>query len=439
MSDPDNVPTRTTPAPRRVPDETVRARCASPAAADYTLFMRDMVDKYTNQAGIIDRAERRGVKPPLTRQALSEQLTGGYRNGPKWPMVEVIVDCLPEEEATGQRLDKARLKAQAAGWYRAARKGRPPGYHGPVIDPPTGAGHDRDSEGELVGEDALRAQVAQLTYLREQEGRRAVKQATEWKDVLTTERQRSAHWEDRAENMEQEFMREREARLAAESRARNMPRLLEAYARLCADQQRATVPADAVVASGRHGPLEAEVTGRPLYQIDPSAPPPTRALAAYLGAYAEYIDLPAGAVATRAGLRPAVLQHILGGHRLPSHDELAGLVNATGADPATATSYLMRAEQHAAGSAFDEIVSNAFDAGPHAATVGEPPVGTRSDNPVQNPDNVPTPPGGRPVTGTGTPPERPSVPPATSRLGLLKEALWPARRGPGRRQRPGSG
>ncbi|MFI6244449.1 hypothetical protein ACIBEF_31840 [Micromonospora sp. NPDC050795] len=128
------------PAPRRnarpysVDEGTIRTRSANPDAAEYTLYVRGLINDYLGvggQAKILEHAHNRGLHyPGLNRQKLSEQLSR-YRLGPTWEMTELIIACLPNGCHT------AGIRALAAGWYQCARGHLPHGLQR-ASQPPSG-------------------------------------------------------------------------------------------------------------------------------------------------------------------------------------------------------------------------------------------------------------------------------------------------------------
>ncbi|MEQ4303114.1 helix-turn-helix transcriptional regulator [Plantactinospora sp. B6F1] len=108
------------PGPPGIDDDTIRARCATPEAAAYTLYVRHLVagpGLAGGQAEVLRTAAARRILPVgYTRQTLSEHLSGRYRHGPPWSTTEMIIDCLPEHAS------RDGVRAEAAALHRAAAR-----------------------------------------------------------------------------------------------------------------------------------------------------------------------------------------------------------------------------------------------------------------------------------------------------------------------------
>ncbi|MFF0256908.1 hypothetical protein ACFYPW_30970 [Micromonospora zamorensis] len=297
--------------PYAVDEATIRRRCANPDAADYTLYVRSLIDDYLGiggQSAIIRNARKRRLDfPGLNRQKLSEQLSR-YRLGPTWEMTELIIGSLPDS------CDTASIRALAAGWYECARGHRPSGYNGPVSRPPGKPGQRNVPESEPAVP-VLQRKLARLQDRLRDETARYIENLRASQNSLNYELHR-------ANQLEAQFHQTRDELLRAKTIAAEVATLREDYARQCACLEFIAAP------TLRGKPIidlpEPPVARRRIHfgllvaSIDSQAPPARRALARYLCAYAEIVGVSPTELASRADIAVSVTMDILAGRLVPT-------------------------------------------------------------------------------------------------------------------------
>lgn len=368
-----------TPGSRRLDDATVRARCASPEAAAYTLYVRHLVtgpDWPGGQAAILRTAAGRGILPVgYTRQTLSEHLSGRYRHGPPWATTELIIQCLPEYAP------KSEIRAQARALHRAAQR-RGPRPIGPdntggsasrnresasprrrdaaAPDNPRSSDIDPDTSGPsdtaTAPDDPRRRRTPvrsggpgthqQGSGTRQQDGHPALR-------LGRPERMRPRNGLRRADPVRPEGNQLDAAYRPGMGGSRNggewtdggwngddialdIADLRAECARLTVEVLLAHEPGTAGAEADHLSALFAEHRRSPLdrlaERIDPNAPLLHRALARYLCTYAELGRTTVTELAIRTGLATSTVADILAARRMPDDTELHGLSAVLGVD-----------------------------------------------------------------------------------------------------------
>ncbi|MBM0230527.1 hypothetical protein JNW91_00730 [Micromonospora sp. STR1_7] len=379
------------PAPRRnarpyaVDEVTIRQRCANPDAAEYTLYVRGLIDAYLGvggQAKILEHARNRGLHyPGLNRQKLSEQLSR-YRLGPTWEMTELIIACLPDS------CDTAGIRALAAGWYQCARGQLPDGYNGPVSRPPGKPGQRNVPESEPAIP-VLQRRVARLQERLKAETDRHVS------NLRASENARNEAVRQ-ANQLEMQFHQTRDELLRVRTIAAEVATIREEYARQC-------VALELVAAPGlRSTPIidlpELPATRRRVRfgllvaGIDTQAPPARRALARYLCVYAELTGVSPTELASRADIATTVTMDILAGRLVPTAAHATRLTTVLTCEPDTlrhligAASSATAVDEH-----FWSIAGTVDTTTSRGSTpIVEHVVGMDPDNPVAHPHPDPT-------------------------------------------------
>ncbi|RAO26109.1 hypothetical protein ONO23_05512 [Micromonospora noduli] len=372
--------------PYAVDEATIRRRCANPDAADYTLYVRSLIDEYLGiggQSAIIRNARKRRLDfPGLNRQKLSEQLSR-YRLGPTWEMTELIIGCLPDS------CDTASIRALAAGWYECARGYRPLGYNGPVSRPPGKPGQRNVPESEPA------VPVLQRKLARLQE--RLREETDRYMENLRASQKNRNYEHHRANQLEAQFHQTRDELLRVKTIAAEVATLREDYARQCACLEYIAAP------SLRGKPIidlpEPPLARRRIHfgllvaSIDHQAPPARRALARYLCAYTEMVGVSPTELASRADIAVTVAMDILAGRLVPTAAHATRLATVLDCVPETLR-HLSTAASNA--TALDECFWSI--AGKVDPTTSRPdlpgpdePVGSDPDNRSTYPHNTPTP------------------------------------------------
>ena len=314
--------------PYAVDESTIRQRCTNADAAEYTLYVRSLIDDYLGvggQAQIIRIARARGLNfPGLSRQKLSEQLSR-YRLGPTWEMTELIIRCLPDS------CDTDSIRALAAGWYQCARGNLPDGYMGPVNRPPgkPGLRNVPESEPSVL---VLQRRVARLQERLEDETTRYLS------NLRASENGRNREVR-RANQLEAQFHQTRQELFQARAIAAEVATIREEYARQCVALELVAAP------SLRSKPimdLPKPSAGRDRIRfgllvatIDPQAPAARRALARYLCVYAEFAGASPTELASRADIAATLMMDILAGRLVPTTDHRTRLAAVLDCDPET--------------------------------------------------------------------------------------------------------
>ncbi|MFI6272496.1 hypothetical protein [Micromonospora zamorensis] len=379
------------PAPRRnarpysVDEGTIRTRSANPDAADYTLYVRGLINDYLGvggQAKVLEHARNRGLHyPGLNRQKLSEQLSR-YRLGPTWEMTELIIACLPDS------CDTAGIRALAAGWYQCARGQLPDGYKGPVSRPPGKPGQRNVPESEPAIP-VLQRQLARLQERLRAEAERHVS------NLRASENARN-HAVRQANQLEVQFHEVREELLRVRSIAAEVATIREEYARQC-------VALELVAAPGLRTTPIIDLPELPAARrrirfgllvatIDTQAPPARRALARYLCVYAEFAGISPAELATRADIATTVTMDILAGRHVPTAAHAARLATVLTCEPDTLRHLISAASSS---TALDEdfwSIARCLDPppSPDSAPGAGGVVGSDPDNPVTRPLPDPT-------------------------------------------------
>ncbi|MFI7074947.1 hypothetical protein [Micromonospora sediminicola] len=321
-------------APRRnarpyvVDEATIRERSSNPDAAEYTLYIRSLIDDYWGlggQAKIIEVAGQRGLAfPGLTRQKLSEQLSR-YSLGPTWEMTELIIGCLPDS------CEIASIRALAAGWYECARGQRPHGYNGPVSRPPGKPGQRNVPESEPA------VPVLQRKIARLQE--RLKTETARYLDNLRASENSRHHETRRANQLEAQFHQVRDELLRIRGVAAEVATIREEYARKCVDLEVVAAPAlrgTPIIDLPEPPAARRRIRFDHLVAtIDPQAPPARRALARYLCVYAEIVGVSPAELASRADIATTVTADILAARLVPTTAHAARLAAVLDCDPDT--------------------------------------------------------------------------------------------------------
>ncbi|MEV4826446.1 SHOCT domain-containing protein [Micromonospora sp. NPDC049274] len=385
-------PSRRTTRPS-VDEAIIRERCTTPEAADYTLYVRRLIDNYLGEGGqaqILRIAKTRGLDfPGLNRKKLSEQLSR-YTNGPTWDMVELIVACLPtdESETTG-------IRALAAGWYQCARGRLPEGYTGPVSRPEGQPELDNvpDSSPTIP---ALQRKIAHLQMRMRDDTDQYLKNLRQSENSRLRESRR-------ADEMEWQFHQAREALLNVRTIAAQVATVQEEYARQCVMLELIAAPslrAMAVIDLPAPPDNRSRIRfGHLVATINSQAPPGRRALARYLCAYAELAGVSPTELAARTHIPTTEVMDILAGRLLPNITQAAHLTTVLGCVPDT-VNQLTTAAAAGGTSALDESfwrIAAAVDAPALTPGLIED-VGTDPDNPATHPPAVPTTPGTAAIT-----------------------------------------
>ncbi|MFI6134050.1 hypothetical protein [Micromonospora sp. NPDC051141] len=371
--------------PYAVDEATIRRRCANPEAAEYTLYVRGLIDDYLGiggQSAIIRNARKRRLDfPGLNRQKLSEQLSR-YRLGPTWEMTELIIGCLPDS------CDTASIRALAAGWYECARGHRPYGYNGPVSRPPGKLGQDNVPESEPAVP-VLQRKLARLQDRLRDETARYLE------NLRTSENGRNNEIR-RANQLEAQFHQTRDELLRVKTIAADVATLREDYARQCAYLEFIAAP------TLRGKPIidlpEPPLARRRIHfgllvaSIDAQAPPARRALARYLCAYAEVVGVSSTELASRADIAVTVTMDILAGRLVPTAAHATRLAAVLDCVPETLR-HLSTAASNA--TALDECFWSIAGAVDPTTTRSDQPgshqaVGSDPDNRSTYPHNDPT-------------------------------------------------
>ncbi|GAA3725148.1 hypothetical protein GCM10022225_02580 [Plantactinospora mayteni] len=320
------------PGPPGIDDDTIRARCASPEAVAYTLYVRHLVggpELAGGQAEVLRTAAAREILPArFTRQTLSEHLSGRYRHGPPWSTAEMIIRCLPEHAP------RERIRAEAAALHRAAARQAAhrtgPGRIGSDnVSPDSGTGPDTSVDRRPVRDPAALRTVRRPNA----PGRHGT--AQRWRTPNTPP---VADARPDANQPRGQYGR---------GAGRGWPGRDVALdiADLRADCARLTVQVLLIREPGTHPDRAAELSAAleqrqrsPLGQlsqhIDPTAALAHRALAQYLCAYAELGRSTVTELAIRTGLTAAVVAEILTARRVPTEAELRDLGAVLGVDNA---------------------------------------------------------------------------------------------------------
>ncbi|AVT30689.1 hypothetical protein C6361_15760 [Plantactinospora sp. BC1] len=330
------------PGPPGIHDDTIRARCASPEAAAYTLYVRHLVGGAGlagGQAEVLRTAAARGFLPVgFGRQTLSEHLSGRYRHGPPWSTTEMIIRCLPEhaprdriraEAATLHRAAARAATVRQAAVRQAARRSVPDPSHSDNPSPDSRTGPDNSADRRPV---------------RDPAGPRPVRRPNAPGPVRrnTPRPGRTPNSAPIAE-VRPDGNQPRGQYGRGAGRGWPGPDVAVDIADLRADCARLTVQ---VLLLGEHGShpewtvdLSAALERRqrsPLGQlsrhIDPNAALAHRALAGYLCAYAELGRTGVTELAIRTGLTAAVVAEILTARRMPTEAELRTLGAVLGVD-----------------------------------------------------------------------------------------------------------
>ncbi|MGI5146842.1 hypothetical protein ACQEVC_10725 [Plantactinospora sp. CA-294935] len=323
--EPEPAPPHTGRHHRAVDDNEIRRRSVNTAAADYTLYVRHLIEQYHGvggQAAVLRIARRKGILPTgFTRQSLSEQLNGRYKHGPMWSTTLMVINSLPDE------CDTASILATAAGLHAHARRSIPPGYDGPTSWPP-----DSEPRPEIPESNPT------IPKLQDTIARHRRQHRTEIENLLNTlrtvqDRRREA--DQRADRAEAQYLTTREELLALKATAAETATLREEYARLAAEFELLAAPGLRThrlldLPDLPHTRQRVRL-GHLAQAIDPTAPPARRAVARYLCAYTEFAGATTAELSVRAGLHPATVQDILTARRAPTDaqaDEIAAVLHA---------------------------------------------------------------------------------------------------------------
>lgn len=338
--------------PHSLDDEKIRTRCASPEAADYTLYVRGLVngpDVRGGQAEILRMAADRGLLPTgYTRQTLSEHLSGRYRHGPPWGTTEMIIECLPDHAP------KHRIRERSAALFRAAsraasraarRSGSRPRNSADLAWPdasPTGARWERHPNsvperhdgpdpqrppntprlpgGVHFGGNALHLGPRPAGYRTGSPTDPASATGVASPSGAASLAGAASPTDPAAEIAD---LRAECARLTV---ALALARALAADRRADADPARYTDLSTAFAGYQRSR------LGQLAEQIDPAAPLMRQALARYLCAYAELGQTPVNELAVRTTLSADAVAEVLTARRMPTDVELRRLGAVLGAD-----------------------------------------------------------------------------------------------------------
>ncbi|MFG3423376.1 hypothetical protein [Micromonospora sp. NPDC048063] len=373
--------------PYVVDEATIRRRSANPDAAEYTLYVRSLIDDYLGiggQSAIIRNARKRRLDfPGLNRQKLSEQLSR-YRLGPTWEMTELIIGCLPDS------CDIASIRALAAGWYECARGHRPHGYNGPVSRPPGKPGQRNVPESEPVVP-VLQRKIARLQdRLREETAR--------YIDNLRASENSRNYEVRRANQLEAQFHQTRDELLRVKTIAAEVATLREDYARQCVYLELIAAPAlrgKPIIDLPEPPAARRRIRlGHLVATIDPQAPPARRALARYLCVYAEFAGVSPTELASRADIAATVTMDVLAGRLVPTTAHATRLTAVLDCVPETLRHLTTAASNATAldecfwniASTVDQTISSAHVPGAGGA------VGSDPDNRATHPHTDPTPP-----------------------------------------------
>ncbi|WP_309244380.1 hypothetical protein [Micromonospora parastrephiae] len=373
-------------------EATIRERCTTPEAADYTLYVRRLIDNYLGEGGqaqILRIAKTRGLDfPGLNRKKLSEQLSR-YTNGPTWDMVELIIACLPtdESETTG-------IRALAAGWYQCARGRLPEGYTGPVSRP-EGQPELREVPDSSPTIPGLQRRIAHLQVRMREDTEQYLKNLRQSENSRLRESRR-------ADEMERLFHQAREALLNVRTTAAQVATVQEEYARQCVILELIAAPslrARPVIDLPTPPDTRRRIRfGHLVAAINSQAPPARRALARYLCAYAELAGVSPTELAARTHIAATEVMDILAGRLLPTTTQATNLTTVLGC--VTDTLDQLTAAAGGGTTALDESfwrIAGAMD------TPALPPgpiedVGTNPDNPATHPPAIPTAPATAAIT-----------------------------------------
>lgn len=302
-----------TPSPHRIDEETIRARCTGPEAAEYTLYVRRLIDRYFpgGQAEVLRTAATRGVLPhAYTRQTLSEHLSGRYRQGPPWTTTTMIISCLPGH------VPIPHIQQEATRLCDAVRVA--------TVHRPNVSGHYRVQETLKRGTPNAGPRQADTSSGRANSARVAPRQA-----IRRGYHEGGAHPQARTHAAPQGHITNEalERDLATQSSG-----LRAECARLTAQLTLATGSADAdlVTSLDRY---RLDRTGQLTRHIDATAPLVRQALARYLCTYAELAGTSPAELAIRANLTLATVTAVITAKRRPTQHELDRLTAALGAEP----------------------------------------------------------------------------------------------------------
>lgn len=314
--------------PYVVDEATIRSRCATPDAAEYTLYVRSLIDDYLGiggQSEIIRIARKRRLDfPGLNRQKLSEQLSR-YRLGPTWEMTELIIGCLPDS------CDTAGIRALAAGWYQCARGHLPDGYAGPVSRPPGKPGlRNVPESGPTIP--YLQRKIARLQERMKEDTLRYL-------DNLRASENSRNHEMRRANQFEAQFHQTRDELLRVRAIAAEVATIREEYARQCVVLELIAAPSlrsKPVIDLPELPAARRRIRfGHLVATIDPLAPPARRALARYLCVYAEFAGVSPTELASRADIATTVVMDILAGRLVPTTAHGTRLATVLDCEPDT--------------------------------------------------------------------------------------------------------
>lgn len=393
MSTAAHRPTTRNARPYIVDEATIRHRSASPDAAEYTLYIRSLIEDYLGEGGqsqVIRIARERGLAfPGLNRQKLSEQLSR-YRNGPTWQIVELIIGCLPDRCAS----ELSGMRALAAGWYQCARGRLPEGYTGPVSRP-QGKPELRNVPDSGPTIPALQYKIARLQDRIRQDTDRYL-------DTLRRSENSRQNEARRANQLEWQFHQTREELLTARAVAAQVATIREEHARQCVKLELIAAPSLRALPVVNLPALPDNRRrirfGHLVATIDPQAPPVRRALARYLCVYAEFAGVSPTELAARAHMPTTMVMDVLAGRLLPTTTQVTGMTAVLGCVPETAEHLAAAA---GGTSALDESfwhIAAAVDVRPPDPPAAEPVVGTDPDNRATNPYAVPTTPAAASIT-----------------------------------------
>ncbi|MGW0431754.1 hypothetical protein ACWDV4_04270 [Micromonospora sp. NPDC003197] len=384
---PDPTPKPRKPRPHTLADDTVRKRCATPEAAAYTLYVRQLIEEHyqlDGQATLLRVAKDRGVLVVgFDRRSLSEQISGKYKRGPNWPTTEMVVRALPKG------CDTEALLAHAAGLYQRARKEAPPGYKGAIsrLDDDPVLPEVPESGPPTV--EKLQATIARMRRRHHEETTRQLE------SIRIAQRQRRDA-DMRADQLETELLKVRELYLGARTEAAQLATLREECARLSVEQELLVTPQ---LRSRRildlpeltHARQRVRV-GHLAQSIDSTAPRWRRALARYLCTYAEMLGVTMAELSVRAGISPAVVQDTLTGRRSPADSDLRDIGEVLQVHLGTALHLATLARKPEPVTSFEEI-ANALPELARLSTThpdAQEVVGTGPDNRAPDSDTAPT-------------------------------------------------
>ncbi|MDW5323908.1 hypothetical protein [Plantactinospora sp. KLBMP9567] len=341
------------PGPPGIDDDTIRARCATPEAAAYTLYVRHLVtgpELTGGQAEVLRTAATRRILPiGYTRQTLSEHLSGRYRHGPPWSTTEIIIQCLPEHAP------RERIRAEAATLHRAAtrratHRPHPARTTSDNLDPDKPANPDTMNPDSLPGPDS-RARPEKLTKHRPVQapagpapaGTVRTPNASAPGRHSTPRRNRTPNSAPLGNARPDANQPSGQYQHASEKDGRNRDITID-IADLRADCARLTVQVMLLTEPGtgpNQHPTELSTAlerrqrsplGQLSQHINPAAPLPQRALAQYLCTYAELGRTTVTELAVRTGLTATTVADILAAHQIPTETELHNLGTVLGVD-----------------------------------------------------------------------------------------------------------